>query len=534
MSRGQQGIGISAAGMYGVLTTGKPVKIVSKVSPRKPAHYYEIKIDTKSNLPEILNGRGEGEDIPPGEAGSKYIEKHGIEWIELDHGTRVTIELEGRFIRGRGSVDEYLEQTAIANPHVTIHYLDPESGTATQAERAALRALDRSTAARAQGNQAASLRHRAGHAGRRCCGDAKSMTLSQFLTVVVQPRQPGRGQPDLRDGRPEHAGQHHQDRPQRSRQAVSRDHADQDRRAVDRLHLADRRRAAAQGPAPRRAGRVLCRRTRPPAVYRGNPVPDRSGAGLRRHVERQPRAARRARASCWAKATPARCGSFCRARSTAWAATRPTRSSRKPASARAPRRASSSRPKSTKLHEAMRSVNLEAGQTMNVLRYANRVPLQFQHAACAITQMVMGTNWRSLRPDAIARPAAHRAGDDHGAHGQRVGALHQRIERSDRQLSGNSKGAAAGPAIGGPQAGHVPAPAAESEAGRRAAQHLPALPGRSGHGRQRDQPGRPQEALRPVAAGRQEEDRRGRHEARRARQGRRRRRRASWSPIPTC
>ena len=30
MSRGQQGIGISAAGMYGVLTTGKPVKIISQ------------------------------------------------------------------------------------------------------------------------------------------------------------------------------------------------------------------------------------------------------------------------------------------------------------------------------------------------------------------------------------------------------------------------------------------------------------------------------------------------------------------------
>ena len=36
MSRGQQGIGISAAGMYGLLTTGKPVKIMSKVSVRKP------------------------------------------------------------------------------------------------------------------------------------------------------------------------------------------------------------------------------------------------------------------------------------------------------------------------------------------------------------------------------------------------------------------------------------------------------------------------------------------------------------------
>ena len=31
---------------------------------------------------------------------------------------------------------------------------------------------------------------------------------------------------------------------------------------------------------------------------------------------------------------------------------------------------------------------------MQVLRYANRVPLQFQQAACAITQAVMGTNWR--------------------------------------------------------------------------------------------------------------------------------------------
>ena len=31
MSRGQQGIGISAAGMYGLLTTGKPVKITSRI-----------------------------------------------------------------------------------------------------------------------------------------------------------------------------------------------------------------------------------------------------------------------------------------------------------------------------------------------------------------------------------------------------------------------------------------------------------------------------------------------------------------------
>ncbi|HYW79801.1 MAG TPA: ATP-binding protein, partial [Thermoguttaceae bacterium] len=85
MSRGQQGIGISAAGMYGLLTTGKPVKIMSKVSVRKPAHYYEIQIDTKRNLPEIVNGRGNGVDIPPNSKGIKAIEKHGIECIEANH-----------------------------------------------------------------------------------------------------------------------------------------------------------------------------------------------------------------------------------------------------------------------------------------------------------------------------------------------------------------------------------------------------------------------------------------------------------------
>jgi DNA topoisomerase-6 subunit B len=47
------------------------------------------------------------------------------------------------------------------------------------------------------------------------------------------------------------------------------------------------------------------------------------------------------------------------------------------------------------LHEAMRNVNLHDGQTMSMLRYANRVPLQFQAGGCAITQTVISTNWRA-------------------------------------------------------------------------------------------------------------------------------------------
>src|SRR5437899_1488977 len=109
MSRGQQGIGISAAGMYGQLTTGKPVQIISRTSARAPAHYFEVQIDTKRNEPQIL-------------------EKKQIAW-ESQRGTQVTMEVEGRYQKGRASVDEYVEQTIIANPHVKLTYLTPEGET---------------------------------------------------------------------------------------------------------------------------------------------------------------------------------------------------------------------------------------------------------------------------------------------------------------------------------------------------------------------------------------------------------------------
>ena len=205
MSRGQQGIGISAAGMYGVLTTGKPVKIISKISKKSPAHYYEIQIDTKNNKPEILNGHGEGVDIPPGEKGSDYIAKHGIEWVdvhdgdkEVVHGTRVTIELEGAYKRGRGSVDEYLEQTAIANPHVRLHYLDPE-GNEREFERST-----QSPAAGAEGNQAASVRRRVGPADDDAEGRARLHDLA-VPDAELFARQPQRGAEDLRNGQAQHA-----------------------------------------------------------------------------------------------------------------------------------------------------------------------------------------------------------------------------------------------------------------------------------------------------------------------------------------
>ena len=46
MSRGQQGIGISAAGMYGLITTGKPMAIQTRPNANKPAHHIELAMNT--------------------------------------------------------------------------------------------------------------------------------------------------------------------------------------------------------------------------------------------------------------------------------------------------------------------------------------------------------------------------------------------------------------------------------------------------------------------------------------------------------
>jgi DNA topoisomerase-6 subunit B len=108
MSRGQQGIGVSAAGMYGLLTTGKPVEVITRTSAKKKAHLFEIAIDTRTNEPKVR-------------------ERQEIDW-ELPHGTGVTIELEASYRKGQHSIDAYIHQISLANPHATIRYYPPGRG----------------------------------------------------------------------------------------------------------------------------------------------------------------------------------------------------------------------------------------------------------------------------------------------------------------------------------------------------------------------------------------------------------------------
>jgi len=110
-SRGQQGIGISAAAMYGQLTTGKPVSVESRTGPDSPAWAMQVVVDTNTNRPKTARRR----TLP--------------DW-DQDHGTRVELELEAQYHRGRQSVEEFLHQVAVANPHATLQYRSPRGESA--------------------------------------------------------------------------------------------------------------------------------------------------------------------------------------------------------------------------------------------------------------------------------------------------------------------------------------------------------------------------------------------------------------------
>ncbi len=107
-SRGQQGIGISAAVLYSQLTSGRPPKIVSKIDRSAPAHYFELLINTQTNEPEIIADKI-------------------IDWERL-RGTRIELEMAATYIKGRRqSVFEYLKDTAIVNPHARITLIEPDN-----------------------------------------------------------------------------------------------------------------------------------------------------------------------------------------------------------------------------------------------------------------------------------------------------------------------------------------------------------------------------------------------------------------------
>jgi DNA topoisomerase-6 subunit B len=316
MSRGQQGIGISAAGMYGQLTTGKPVQIISRTSARAPAHFFEVQIDTKKNEPRIL-------------------EKKQIDNWEFPRGTQVTLEVEGRYQKGRASIDEYLEQTIIANPHVALTYFAPDGET--------------KELPRTYGELPPSPREIKPHPNGiefgmllKMLQDTASHSLSGFLAADFS-----RVSPRVAEDICKAAGLSPRARPR----DVHGEAAETLYKTIQATKLMAPptnclspigERAILSGLYQQIKGDFYTAVSRPPAVYRGNPFVIEAGLAYGRGPEQ-------AQAAQEKKAVPLAEGEA-----------------------------------ATNDHELTR-----------VIRYANRVPLLYQQSACASYKAVVDTSWRN-------------------------------------------------------------------------------------------------------------------------------------------
>ncbi len=299
-SRGQQGIGISAAGMYGLLTTGKPIIITTRTGPKKDAHHLELVIDTKQNAPKIKR-----DEV--------------IDW-DKEHGTRVEIELEGAYRGGQHSVDAYIRQISLANPHAQITYVPPKAEE-HGAEHVFPRVTDELPKETAEikphpygvelGVLMQMFRDTTARNVRSCLQSDFSRISANTATDILE----------------------------RAKVAASRRPAEVNRDEAERIHQAIQATKLMAPPmdciAP--IGEELIERalrsevsadfyasvSRRPAVYRGNPFLIEVGLAY--------------------------------------------------------------------------GGNLPADQTITAYRYANRVPLQYQQGACAITKAIAGTEWRNYQ-----------------------------------------------------------------------------------------------------------------------------------------
>ncbi len=102
-SRGQQGIGISAAVTWAQLTNASGVEVISKTKNMHKAVSALIDVDIKKNKGVIKK-------------------KESFKWNKAQ-GLKTVFRIAGRVqLKGDGGLITYLEGTALVNPHLTLHY----------------------------------------------------------------------------------------------------------------------------------------------------------------------------------------------------------------------------------------------------------------------------------------------------------------------------------------------------------------------------------------------------------------------------
>ena len=321
-SRGQQGIGISAAGMYGQLTTGNPVRIKSRTGKRTIAHGFTVRMDTAKNRP--------------------VAEEEVIDW-DKDHGTQVEIILEGEYRRGQRSTEEFLKLVAVANPHISIRYVDLD-GNETLYERATkeLPAETDEIKPHPHGVELGLLI--------RMLQDSTQRWLSAFLRQEFSRVGPKVAQDICATAKLS---------PKSHPKRIAKDEADRLKQAIDKTKIMA---PPASCIAPIGEKLILAglkkevdadfyvASSRSPVVYRGHPFLIEVGLAYGRPGDTM----------------------------------EVTEEGRIVESAKKKRRKSAD--------EVLMGY---ADEPSRLIRYANRVPLLFQQSACAITKSVIATNWRS-------------------------------------------------------------------------------------------------------------------------------------------
>jgi len=102
-SRGQQGIGISAATTWAQMTNATGVKVISKTKAMRLAISATIEVDIKHNKGVMKN-------------------KETLKW-DKPHGVSVEFVVDGRVqLAGEGGLITYLTGTSLVNPHLTLKY----------------------------------------------------------------------------------------------------------------------------------------------------------------------------------------------------------------------------------------------------------------------------------------------------------------------------------------------------------------------------------------------------------------------------
>lgn len=102
-TRGQQGIGISAATTWAQLTNASGARVTSKTAKMRKAVVATIDVDIKGNKGALKN-------------------KETIDWNK-PHGLRVEFRIDGRIqLNGDGGLLTYLEGTTLVNPHLKLRY----------------------------------------------------------------------------------------------------------------------------------------------------------------------------------------------------------------------------------------------------------------------------------------------------------------------------------------------------------------------------------------------------------------------------